>query len=92
MGPVLFILSAADKILKQKRHRSSAALLIGLFHILKVVNIDCCKSFRVGVDSVEDVEGVKDKVDLEIALLRSRDSEMSGKAVGSANTEVFCWY
>ena len=32
----------------------------------------------MGVDSIEDVEGVKDKVELEIARLRSRDSEVSG--------------
>ena len=37
--------------------------------------------FRVGVDSVDDVGAVKDKVDLEIALLRSRDSEVSGMAL-----------
>lgn len=40
----------------------------------------CCQSLplREGITAVEDVEGTKDKVDLEIAKLRAHDSETSG--------------
>ena len=37
---------------------------------------------------MEDVDGVKDKVEIEIAKLRAHDSETSGNITGSLGTSL----
>ena len=37
---------------------------------------------------MEDVDGVKDKVEIEIAKLRAHDSETSGNSMGNLGTSL----
>ena len=45
-----------------------------------------CLIYREGLSVVEDVDGVKDKVEIEIAKLRAHDSETSGNIMGFEKT------
>lgn len=47
-----------------------------------------CLIYREGLSVVEDVDGVKDKVEIEIAKLRAHDSETSGNIMGNLGTSL----